>query len=185
MSMSEKAARDKFLRHLRRQMKHGQSAGERVSAQKLYAQMMGAGTDSGEFGIDHIGKVIENGQPIELQSTLLTEPDLSDYAQEARRAVSQPRSELSCLLLTLHVPVWMSGSWGDVDGGWTNAKDHDKLLTYDAAKVLIADRFKDLGLDPATVHAHPKSRCTIAEDFAFRNMSFEEQMERFRPEVLR
>jgi hypothetical protein len=171
--------REKFLKHLRKQMKHGQSAGERVSAQKLYAQMMN-GTNSYPSDIG-----IVDGKAVELQSTLPAEPDLSDYAQEARRAVSQPRSELSSILGLIRPERWMSGNWCHADGGWSDAKDHYKLLTFNEARVLIAARISELGLNPERVFAHSKSRCTIAEDFALWNMSFEEQMERFRPEVLR
>ena len=177
--MSENT-REKFLKHLRKQMKHGMSAGERVSAQNLYAKMMGAGTESGEFGIDENGRVIANGQPIELQPMQPAAPDLCEYAQEARRAVSQPRSELSSILGLVRPERWMSGSWCDSDGGWKDAKNDYKLLTFDEARVLIAARISELGLNPERVYAHPKSRCTIPEDFAFWNMSFEEQMERFK-----
>ncbi len=166
-------ARDKFLKYLRKQMKSGLTAGERVSAQKLYAEMMGETLSlpaqpviDGKVDLPPLGEM--NRTPTEFDETV-------------RLAVLAHHDDgLGCLLHLLKPKYWMDGAWGESPLGWTNGRDNDRLLSWDDGRVLIADRINELGLDADKVYAHPQSHSSIAEFTAFINLPFAEQMERFK-----
>jgi hypothetical protein len=174
----------KFLKQLQRTMKKSTSATERTAASKLYAQMtfgVGGSAGASEIVIED-GAAHELGAPVLRQMPETFERAPSEYDETAAQAVSQPRSELCTLLMLVAPPMWMSGNWGDVPTGWINGRDNDKLLTFDEARVLIADRISELGLNPEKVYSYPKSRLhpSVSEYMAFLNAPFEIQMSQFR-----
>jgi hypothetical protein len=108
----------------------------------------------------------------------------SEYDEVFAQMTSAPRSELSCLLMLLQPPVWMAGLWGDEDGGWRDART-DKFFSFEQIREILDARIKELGLNADLVHAWPHSSLadrgeTIADERAFRRMSFEERMNKFR-----
>src|ERR1700688_928538 len=89
-------------------------------------------------------------------------PQMFEYQAEMDRMVSQPRSEISCVLSLLEPAAWMAGLWGDEKAGWHDARTNT-FLSFDDARDLISARIKELGLDETLVNAHPKSKSSAAE----------------------
>jgi hypothetical protein len=176
--------RAKFIKQLKKVMKSSGSAVERTAASKLYAQMtfgVGGSAGASEIVIED-GAAHELGAPVLRQMPETIERAPSEFDETVAQAISQPRSELSTLLMLVQPARWMSGLWGEVPEGWTNNRDNDRLLTFDEARVWIADRIKDLGLDPEKVSSYPKSHLhpSVSEYMAFLNAPFEIQMSQFR-----
>src|SRR5580692_1780713 len=72
-------------------------------------------------------------------------PQVREYAEIGARLVSYPRSTISCELNLLQPDLWMRGLWGEVEGGWYNARNNS-VFTFDDARKLIEDRIRELGL---------------------------------------
>jgi len=78
----------------------------------------------------------------------------SEYGEVFAQMTSSPRTELSCLLMLVQPQRWMKGLWGEEREGWHDTRT-DTFLSFDAARQLIADRIKELGLDANLVNAYP------------------------------
>src|ERR1700674_3666232 len=72
---------------------------------------------------------------------------VSEYDEFFAQANSSPRTELFCLMMLVQPQRWMKGLWGEEREGWHDTRT-DTFLSFDAARQLIADRIKELGLDP-------------------------------------
>jgi hypothetical protein len=115
----------------------------------------------------------------------------SEFEVMAERMRDEPRNSLACLMSVLQVPRWWAGSWSDdeynekkqlarISGGWRNARGDKQFLSFEQARQLISARVLELGLDEKVVNAYPTSHSTLAADAAWRNLSFERQMDGFR-----
>lgn len=102
-----------------------------------------------------------------------------EWSQFTAKIMSQPRAELACLLSLVQPKVWMAGNWVNTPDGWRDVR-HDVLLSFDGAREMIADRIKELRLNPVLVYAYPESHLTMDESVAFGQLSFERKMEKFR-----
>jgi hypothetical protein len=95
------------------------------------------------------------------------------------------------LLGLLEVPHWVEGLWQSVEmkngviqripnGWWNNRGGVPIFVSFETAKEWIAERIAELGLDESLVNAWPHSHHSLAEDSAFRRLSFAERMNRFK-----
>jgi hypothetical protein len=163
--------REKFLKSLQKTIKTSTSATERTAARKLFSEMT--------FGIPADGKSSGDITLPELPKTLQRQP--SEFDETARQMMAEHlEGGLGTLLSLLHVPVWMSGCWSRHIEGWKNAADNNKLLTFADARLLVADRIEELGLDAQKVWAYPDSHCSTTEWMGFIRADFATQMTRFR-----
>jgi hypothetical protein len=111
-------------------------------------------------------------------------------AQAVRMAAHYAPRGLFCVLMLVKPDAWMAGLWDETPDGWVNKRDNDKLLSWDAARVMVADRCSELNLDLEKVWAYTaKTGYTLeAEGFPshhdFLNLSFESQMAFFAKERL-
>ena len=103
----------------------------------------------------------------------------SQYDQLIDSMMPQPRTDLACLLSPLQPKVWMVGNWADIEQGWKDVR-HGVVLTFDGARELIAERIKELGLNPVLVYEYTKAHSTTEESIVFGRMTFEQQMARFK-----
>lgn len=163
--------RTKFVKHLKKTMLEGATAGERTAALKLYGELFGDNPASpvvdGKIDLPELG---EMNRPV------------AEYDYTVRLAMAEhPDDGLGCLLQVLRVPRWWAGLWGKVADGWRD-KRTDTVLTFDDARQLIDDRILELKLNSDKVWAYPKSYSSMAEDTAFWNVPFEERLNRFRSE---
>jgi hypothetical protein len=109
---------------------------------------------------------------------------VSEYDVVSAQMTSWPRSELSCLLMLVQPERWMKGLWGEEREGWHDTRTNT-FLSFDAARQLIADRIKELGLDATLVNAYPHSSLasrgeTIADEMVFYRLPFDQRMLRFK-----
>jgi len=104
----------------------------------------------------------------------------ASYMDDAAALAARPeRDEIFTLLMLLEVPVWMPGLWVERPGGWLNTKS-GVSRTFQDLRDAISARITELALDPKLVEAYPASRCSFAEDQAFRRLGFDERMARFK-----
>ena len=170
--------RAKFIKELQKAIKTSSSAVERLESRKLLAKLMlGVGVSSGDVAIDENGDVIVTPQP---PPHVVYEQYPSQYDAAIAAMPQRAGTSLATLMLTLHVPKWMAGSWYDTKDGWMDVKTNTGL-TFDEAGALIADRIKELNLNSELVYAYPKSKTgSIHEYMAFLRADFSTQMAKFR-----
>ncbi len=165
--------REKWLASLRKTIKRGLTAGERVIAQKLYAEAT--------HFVPADGKPAGTGDiPLpEIQPEPFRMPTDFDIAAEQMAREHPAHRELNCLLSLVQPERWMAGSWSERSTGWHEHKT-DTDLSFDEAKTMLDARIAELGLAPVKVFAYPSSQgMNAAEAHAFWNASFEQQMRRF------
>jgi hypothetical protein len=103
----------------------------------------------------------------------------NEFARIGEKMKSEPRDTICCLLGLLEPPSWMEGSHSDEKGGWLD-KRTEKVISFEDARKIIADRVAELGLDTLLVEAWPTAVHSFAESQAFWGCAFEERMKRFR-----
>jgi hypothetical protein len=107
-----------------------------------------------------------------------------EYDAEAKRAVAAHpmHSELNCILMLIKPDRWMKGLWSEIENGWHEHRTNTDL-TFDGAKVLIANRIEELHLNPELVYSYPHSHegyDSAADYMAFLNAPFDVQMAKFK-----
>lgn len=161
--------RAEFIRSLQKKMHSSPSSVERTQATALYARLVSK-------PLDIPSRPLMNRQPSESKH----EPtDNDETVAFARR--EHPSDGLCTLLHLIQPDRWMKGAWDRTDGGWFDVRARTDL-SFDEARVMIADRIEELNLDPEKVWAHPSTHYnrTVAEHMIWIRSDFETQMETFR-----
>jgi hypothetical protein len=165
--------REKFLAHLKKTMVHGETATERAEAMKLYAAATSGLPDGAMAG----GAIPLPDLKLAPVVTKRVPSEFDEAIEFLRR--EHPDDGLFALMMLVQPPRFMAGLWNRRADGWHDERTNTDL-TFDDARVLVADRIAELGLSPEKVWAYPKTVTPLAEYQVFLRMDFDQQMSQFK-----
>jgi hypothetical protein len=163
--------REKFLAHLKKTMVSGETATERTEAMRLYNAATSGLPDGtmagGAIPLPELPKALPQRKPSEFDAAI------DGLNRE------HPDDGLFCLLMLVQPPKFMAGLWARNSWGWFDVRTRTPM-TFDEARVMVADRIAELGLSPEKVWAYPNTVTPTAEHQMFLRMDFEQRMETLR-----